>query len=138
MDSKSSYPFWLAKLSNKKRGTPKCASLSSSSASSEDELHSQSHRPDSSAEQLGVQEVRAADLRISGRRGCGDHTSCAEDIAVAQRVVGMVEHVEEFRTKLQDLGFGEVRILEFGEIQHPESGCVQAVSSQGGAGSGET
>src|ERR1700694_1095351 len=68
---------------------------------SEDKFHAENHAPDAATELLRLQESRIGGQHISLRRqGCSD-TSVAENIAVAQSVVGVVKNVESLCSELQ-------------------------------------
>ena len=68
---------------------------------SEDKFHAENHAPDAATELLRLQESRIGGEHISlSRQGCVD-TSVAENISVAQGVVGMVKDIERLGTELQ-------------------------------------
>ena len=79
---------------------------------------------------MWIQEIRVGRQNIalgsSGRR----YACCAENVAVAERIVGMIENVKDVGPQLQIFYFVKINLLGERDIERRKTGCREAVTPQ--------
>src|ERR1700733_13849051 len=91
-------------------------------------LQSQRHLTNASAKLRCVLKRGAFRLGVS-TAGCGRRdAACVEHIAVRQRIAGMVENVENFRTDLQIFALPEISVFEERDVEGGKTGRAVTVA----------